>query len=140
LYDFEDKVSEHNSGGIGRKTSVEKRIDMSRTNAPKMKNIHPTVKPIDLMRYLVRLVTPPNGICLDPYLGSGTTAIACEIEKFSWIGIELMPEYAELAKARIGAVKDFEATLDTKTIIKESIKEDKEKELGILNIFDFIEE
>ena len=104
------------------------------------KNIHPTVKPIDLMRYLVRLVTPPNGICLDPYLGSGTTAIACEMEKFSWIGIELMPEYAEIAKARIGAVKDYEATLDTKTIIKESIKEDKEKELGIMNIFDFMEE
>jgi site-specific DNA-methyltransferase (adenine-specific) len=140
LNDFEDKVSEHNSGGIGRKTSVEKRIDMSRTNAPKMKNIHPTVKPIDLMRYLVRLVTPKNGICLDPYLGSGTTAIACEMEKFSWIGIELMPEYAEIAKARIGAVKDYEATLDTKTIIKESIKEDKEKELGIMNIFDFIKE
>ena len=99
-----------------------------------------TVKPIDLMRYLVRLVTPKNGICLDPYLGSGTTAIACEMEKFSWIGIELMPEYAEIAKARIGAVKDYETTLDTKTIIKESIKEDKEKELGIMNIFDFMEE
>ncbi len=99
-----------------------------------------TVKPIDLMRYLVRLVTPANGICLDPYLGSGTTAIACEMEKFSWIGIELMPEYAEIAKARIGAVKDYDATLDTKTIIQESIKEDKEKELGIQNIFDFMEE
>jgi DNA modification methylase len=99
-----------------------------------------TVKPIDLMRYLVRLVTPKNGICLDPYLGSGTTAMACEMEKFSWIGIELMPEYAEIAKARIGAVKDYDATLDTKTIIKESIKEDKEKELGIMNIFDFMEE
>lgn len=99
-----------------------------------------TVKPIDLMRYLVRLVTPPNGICLDPYLGSGTTAIACEMEKFRWIGIELVPEYAEIAKARIGAVKDYDATLDTKTIIKESIKEDKEKELGIMNIFDFMEE
>ena len=111
---------------------VEKRFTTQPTQ-----NIHPTVKPIDLMRYLVRLVTPKNGICLDPYLGSGTTAIACEMEKFSWIGIELMPEYAEIAKARIGAVKDYEATLDTKTIIKESIKEDKEKELGIQNIFDF---
>ncbi|MFA5719493.1 MAG: DNA methyltransferase [Acholeplasmataceae bacterium] len=140
LSGFEDKVSEHNSGGIGRKTSVEKRIHMSGTNAPKMKNIHPTVKPIELMRYLVKLVTPKNGICLDLYLGSGTTAIACEMEKFSWIGIELMPEYAEIAKSRIGAVKDYEATLDTKTIIKESIKEDKEKELGIQNIFDLLGE
>jgi len=60
--------------------------------------------------------------------------------KVSWIGIELMPEYAEIANARISAVKDYEATLDTKTIIKESIKEYKEKELGILNIFDLLGE
>jgi site-specific DNA-methyltransferase (adenine-specific) len=49
------------------------------------KNIHPTVKPIDLMQYLVRLVTPKGGICLDPYLGSGTTAIACKSEKINYI-------------------------------------------------------
>lgn len=121
----------------GRKKSIDNAFNRGETER---KNIHPTVKPIELMRYLVRMVTPPNGICLDPYLGSGTTAIACEMEKFSWIGIELMPEYAEIAKARIGAVKDYEATLDTKTIIKESIKEKKEKELGIMDIFDFMEE
>ena len=131
MYDFEDDVVTD-----GRTKPIDNAFNRGKT---KRKNIHPTVKPIDLMRYLVRLVTPPNGICLDPYLGSGTTAIACEMEKFSWIGIELMPEYAEIAKARIGAVKDYEATLDTKTIIKESIKEDKEKELGIMNIFDFME-
>lgn len=67
------------------------------------KNIHPTVKPIDLMRYLVRLVTPKNGVCLDPFLGSGTTAVAAKAEKFDYIGIELQPEYAEIAKARIKA-------------------------------------
>ena len=132
LYDFEDDVVTD-----GRT----KPILIMRLIVVKLKEktyIQP-VKPIDLMRYLVRLVTPKNGICLDPYLGSGTTAIACEMEKFSWIGIELMPEYAEIAKARIGAVKDYEATLDTKTIIKESIKEDEEKELGIMNIFDFLD-
>ena len=132
LYDFEDDIITD-----GRTKPIDNAFNRGKT---KRKNIHPTVKPIDLMRYLVRLVTPKNGICLDPYLGSGTTAIACEMEKFSWIGIELMPEYAEIAKARISAVKDFEATLDTKTFIKESIKEDKEKELGIQNIFDFMEE
>ena len=132
LYDFEKDVVTD-----GRTKPIDNAFNRGKT---KRKNIHPTVKPIDLMRYLVRLVTPPNGICLDPYLGSGTTAIACEMEKFSWIGIELVPEYAEIAKARIGAVKDYEATLDTKTIIKESIKEDKEKELGIMDIFDFMEE
>ncbi len=132
LYDFEKDVVTD-----GRTKPIDNAFNRGKT---KRKNTHPTVKPIDLMRYLVRLVTPKNGICLDPYLGSGTTAIACEMEKFSWIGIELMPEYAEIAKARIGAVKDYEATLDTKTIIKESIKEDKEKEAGIMNIFDFMEE
>lgn len=55
------------------------------------------------MRYLVRLVTPKGGVCLDPFLGSGTTAVACKAEKFDYIGIELQPEYAEIAKARIKA-------------------------------------
>lgn len=128
LYDFNSDVTTD-----GRTKPIDNAFNRGET---KRKNIHPTVKPIELMRYLVRLVTPKNGICLDPYLGSGTTAIACEMEKFSWIGIELMPEYAEIAKARISAVKDYEATLDTKTFIKESIKEDKEEELGIQNIFD----
>ena len=141
LYDFEKKYT---ASAEFRPNHMKKALEGEDGNPygrwQPRKNIHPTVKPIELMRYLVRLVTPKNGICLDPYLGSGTTAIACEIEKFSWIGIELMPEYAEIAKARIGAVKDYEATLDTKTIIKESIKEDKEKELGIQNIFDFIKE
>ncbi len=64
-------------------------------------NRHPTVKPVDLMRYLVRLVTPPGGLVLDPFLGSGTTAIACHLEGFQWIGMELDPEYCEIARARI---------------------------------------
>jgi site-specific DNA-methyltransferase (adenine-specific) len=67
------------------------------------KNIHPTVKPIDLMRYLVRLVTPKNGICLDPYMGSGTTAIACKSEKINYVGCELDEEYIKIAEARIKA-------------------------------------
>jgi len=138
LYDFPKKQKVFNGKSDTSSTDM-KDVEKRFTTQP-TQNIHPTVKPIDLMRYLVRLITPPNGICLDPYLGSGTTAIACEMEKFSWIGIELMPEYAEIAKARIGAVKDYETTLDTNTIIKESIKEDKEKELGIQNIFDFLEE
>ena len=61
------------------------------------------VIPIDLMRYLVKLVTPKGGVCLDPFLGSGTTAVACKAEKIDYIGIELIPEYAEIAEARIKA-------------------------------------
>ena len=64
-------------------------------------NNHATVKPIDLMRYLVRLVTPNGGIVLDPFAGSGTTGIACVAEGFTFIGCELSPEYAAIACRRI---------------------------------------
>jgi site-specific DNA-methyltransferase (adenine-specific) len=65
------------------------------------KNFHPTVKPIKLMQYLVKMVTPPNGIVLDPFCGSGTTGIACKIEGFDFLGIEQDAEYFKIAKARI---------------------------------------
>lgn len=67
------------------------------------KNVHPTVKPTDLMRYLCRLVTPPGGVVLDPFTGSGSTGKAAVLEGFSFIGCELSPEYAEIANARIEA-------------------------------------
>jgi DNA modification methylase len=65
------------------------------------KNHHPTVKPIDLMAYLCRLITPPGGIVLDPFTGSGSTGIAALREGFRFIGIELNAEYAEIARKRI---------------------------------------
>jgi len=64
-------------------------------------NIHPTVKPTDLMRYLCRLVTPPNGTVLDPFMGSGSTGKAAKLEGFAFIGIEREADYLEIAKARI---------------------------------------
>ena len=64
-------------------------------------NHHPTVKPTDLMRYLVRLVTPPSGTVLDPFMGSGSTGKACAYEGFNFIGIEQSAEYVEIARARI---------------------------------------
>lgn len=64
-------------------------------------NTHPTVKPTDLMRYLCRLVTPPNGTVLDPFMGSGSTGKAAMLEGFNFIGIEREAEYIEIAKARI---------------------------------------
>ena len=66
-------------------------------------NTHPTVKPTELMRYLVRLVTPPNGTVLDPFAGSGSTGKAAVLEDFNFIGIEQSAEYVQIAKARIGA-------------------------------------
>lgn len=65
------------------------------------RNMHPTVKPTDLMRYLVRMVTPPGGTVLDPFTGSGSTGRAAMLEGMRFIGCELSPEYAEIARARI---------------------------------------
>jgi site-specific DNA-methyltransferase (adenine-specific) len=71
------------------------------TNHPMRTNFHPTVKPTDLMRYLCRLVTPPDGIVLDPFMGSGSTGKAAALEGFSFIGIEREAEYVAIAQARI---------------------------------------
>lgn len=67
-------------------------------------NFHPTVKPVELMRWLVRLVTPVGGTVLDPFLGSGTTGMACRYEFREFIGIEREAEYVTIAEARIAAV------------------------------------
>ncbi len=69
----------------------------------KVDNIHPTVKPIELMRYLVRLVCPLGGIVLDPFCGSGTTVLASLLEERTVVGIEKSEEYHQLAEARIEA-------------------------------------
>jgi site-specific DNA-methyltransferase (adenine-specific) len=70
-------------------------------NAGTKRNVHPTVKPLALMRWLVRLVTPPGGTVLDPFTGSGTTGAAAALEGFDFIGIEREPEYALIAEARV---------------------------------------
>lgn len=64
-------------------------------------NHHPTVKPIALMRYLVRMVTPKGGVVLDPFTGSGSTGCAAVLEGNEFIGIDINPEYVEIAKKRI---------------------------------------
>ena len=64
-------------------------------------NFHPTVKPVDLMRYLVKLVTPKGGTVLDPFNGSGTTGVACKLEGFNYVGLEFDPEYCKISRARI---------------------------------------
>jgi DNA modification methylase len=71
------------------------------TNHPMRANVHPTVKPIDLMRYLIRLITPPHGTVLDPFMGSGSTGCAAALEGVSFIGIEREPEYFAIAQQRV---------------------------------------
>lgn len=68
---------------------------------PNDQNRHPTVKPIDLMAYLCRLVCPPGGVILDPFMGSGSTGIAASREGFGFIGIDLDPEHCRIARLRI---------------------------------------
>lgn len=72
-------------------------------------NGHPTVKPTDLMRYLCRLVTPPGGVVLDPFMGSGSTGKAAVLEGFRFTGIEMNEEYMAIAAARISSA--FESTI-----------------------------
>jgi site-specific DNA-methyltransferase (adenine-specific) len=88
-------------GGI-RSETIGQHITRRDGGAPgKVANHHPTVKPIALMRWLVRLVTPPNGVVLDPFTGSGSTGCAAVLEGFSFIGIEQHPPYLAIAEARI---------------------------------------
>ena len=67
-------------------------------------NTHPTVKPLRLMRYLCKMVTPPNGTVLDPFMGSGTTGVAALFEKFNFIGIERDETYHLIANKRLKGV------------------------------------
>ena len=66
-------------------------------------NTHPTVKPVDLMKYLIKLITPPGGTVLDPFNGSGSTGMAATELGFDYIGCELDPEYVKISEARIAA-------------------------------------
>ena len=66
-------------------------------------NSHPTVKPIKLMQYLCRLITPKGGTILDPYMGSGSTGIGAKLEGFKFIGIEREEDYCKIAEARINS-------------------------------------
>jgi site-specific DNA-methyltransferase (adenine-specific) len=69
--------------------------------APRLRNPHPTVKPIELMRWLVQLACPPGGLVLDCFCGSGTSGVAAVLEQRRFLGIEREPEYVEIARARI---------------------------------------
>jgi DNA modification methylase len=77
------------------------------------KNTHPTVKPTQLMRYLIKLVTPPGGTVLDPFTGSGSTGKAALLDGFNFIGVELTEEYLPIIKGRLkAAIKEKERDND----------------------------
>ena len=104
LDDFTDRttgeVTDRRDGSAG--------LDSPRAGAGRTsgnRNHHPTVKPTTLMRYLVRLITPPDGTVLDPFTGSGSTGKAAILEGFRFHGIEQDPDYVQIARARIGFVE-----------------------------------
>ena len=85
--------------------------DNGRAKQPK-RNIHPTVKPIEIMRRLIEAVTDKGDTILDPFLGSGTTAVAATLERRNWVGCELTPDYWEIIEARVKwAERDVDSRL-----------------------------
>jgi len=100
-----ESLEHHSAGDVtGGRKEGSAGLDSPRAGAGRTTgshNHHPTVKPTDLMRYLCRLVTPPGGLVLDPFMGSGSTGKAALREGFRFIGIELDAAYTEIAKRRI---------------------------------------
>jgi hypothetical protein len=95
---------DRDDGVAGVAGGLSGRADGSLGSITMRKNIHPTVKPTDLMRYLCRLVTPPGGVVLDPFCGSGSTGRGALLEGFAFVGCEMAEEYAAIAAERIEAV------------------------------------
>ena len=94
-----DGLAERKAGSLRMRPDLHSERN-GMTTAPR-RNTHPTVKPTALMRYLCRLVTPPGGLVLDPFMGSGSTGKAAALEEFRFIGIEREAEYVKTAQARI---------------------------------------
>lgn len=116
FYQAKSSRAERNAGLEGfeekhpqERGSTSRHFEMAGSLSGPRANHHPTVKPINLMRWLVRLVTPPGGTCLDPFLGSGSTGCAAVLEGFDFLGIEREPEYIEIAEARIAFWSQHEA-------------------------------
>lgn len=112
-----------------------------RTNAPRdseikknvvRTNLHPTVKPVKLMQYLVRMITPEGGTVLDPFSGSGTTGVACKIDGFNFVGLELSEEYAAIAQQRINTFVEEKEFIDNCKIFES----EKNKIETQYNLFD----
>ena len=99
---LEVKQTQGGGGGIGDyENDVNSMSGKYGSEKAPANNNHPTVKPIALMEYLVKLVTPSKGTVLDPFMGSGTTCLACQQLGKKYVGIELEEEYVKIAKARL---------------------------------------
>ena len=101
LDDFESKKMGMSGGAQSKGEGYDKGQGIGLNRVIERKNTHPTVKPVDLMRYLCRMVTPKGGTVLDPFMGSGSTGMAAKDEGFDFIGIEKEKEYFEICESRI---------------------------------------
>jgi DNA modification methylase len=113
----------------GRDEGQDKMAVAYKARPTERQNIHPTVKPTDLMAYLIRLVTPKEGIVLDPFMGSGSTGKAAVREGMDFVGIEREKEYYDIAEARIQHEIDnpYKAETKTRTEVKEEVKKTADK-------------
>jgi len=117
------KLNENSTYGMQTDEGLRNNNRNPENRTREQRNNHPTVKPIDLMRYLCRLITPPEGIVLDPFMGSGTTGIAACLEGFKFVGIELNEDYLEIARHRIAHWGDYEITESDTLIPQKRITE-----------------
>lgn len=108
LYVAKPSKAERNAGldGLPEKSAKERYPSLATLNEDNQQrlpasNSHPTVKPVALMAHLIRMVTPPGGTVLDPFLGSGTTAVAAIREGFTWVGCEMTPDYLPIIEGRV---------------------------------------
>lgn len=105
LDSFEDNIP------IGRDPNQDKTDTTHKPRPTLTKNNHPCLKPINLLTYLCRLVTPKGGIILDTFMGSGSTGIAALLEGFDFIGMEMDAHYFEIAEARINKYEEYRSLL-----------------------------
>ena len=110
----------------GRETEIDNPYQRGETQR---KNIHTTVKSVALMRWLVRLITPPGGLVLDPFAGSGTTGIAAMLEGHRFVGCELDEEHARIARARIGFAATNPKAFDPEA--RRTAKKPDERQMGL---------
>jgi site-specific DNA-methyltransferase (adenine-specific) len=122
LEELDDSGQHKWNGSVGHRGVGDYYPDGTPRPVNPMKNFHPTVKPTDLMRYLVKLVTPPNGTVLDPFTGSGSTGKAAILEGFDFIGIELTEEYWPIIEGRLKHAEQMVAER-----IKETANQEQEK-------------
>jgi site-specific DNA-methyltransferase (adenine-specific) len=102
--------SNHNDSGGASRFFFNAKVSKAERNMgldEGIKSNHPTVKPVNLMSYLCRLITPPNGIVLDPFMGSGSTGISALLEGFRFCGMEMDSEYFKIAEARINSYEEY---------------------------------